>query len=95
VSKALFEILGAATIRISILGITLGLIVFAWVRGWKGWALIPGGICVLLRLLTMRMASDSPYLMSDTVVLLFTGQFLCICVLGIMAIKGRYFVDDE
>ena len=81
---------------ISILGLAIGLTIFAWMRGWRWWALIPGGLSALMRAVSFHLTLESDrFLSSDAAVLLIMGQFLCVCVLGVMALKGRDYVGDE
>lgn len=79
---------------VSTLGLAIGFTVFAWCKGWRWWALIPGSLCVLMRLAAFGLMSDPWAIMSDTSFLLIVGQYVCIAVLAIMVLIGRGYLDD-
>ncbi|MBN1592621.1 MAG: hypothetical protein JW941_05170 [Candidatus Coatesbacteria bacterium] len=80
---------------IYIVVLAIGLTVLAWKRGWRWWALVPGGLSSYFSYLTIRhLISDEPPVSSDSYFLLFIAQLICIGALGIMAFRGRDYVGD-
>lgn len=65
--------------------VEIGLLIWAWRRGWKGWALLPLGIGLLLAVVVGALMGDPDAAKGFGLFL----DFVCIGILIYMGARGR------